>query len=257
LDNLDEIEFLLNFYDRILIHTPPRLELDYASEFIEDVRIRSRYKSVFNKFRKKIIFTGYITPLHSKEMGVMNKLFRDKRGLVLVTRGAGAYYPRIISCAISAKIRFGDLNFLVVSGPASTAKEWEAFVRLKQRYNLKNIFLAKYIPDLWRYYKIADVVVSTAAYNSSVALLYHKKKSVIIPFTGYAQKNKFWEQPVRARLLKDYLGSSVVDYSQLTPELLSERISEQLEQPAKPWRRPKASWFEGNCNTAGKIASLR
>lgn len=255
--NLDEVKTLLHFYNKIFVHTPYKLELKYALRCIKSTRLRINYEAIFKTFEKKIKFTGYILPFNINGINKSGRKIREELNskdkiLILVTRGGGAYYPKIISCAILAKKYLKDAVFLISAGPSTTDKEWGIFTGLIKKYRLKNLYIKRYIPNLPDYLKESDIVISTAAYNTSVMLMYYSKKSIIIPFKGYSKNLDFWEQPARAELLKYYINSFIIDYDMLTPELLKEAVIEQLNLKFRLFHF-NPFWFRGSENTAREI----
>lgn len=256
LKNLSHTQAILHFYDKILLHNPPELEIKCALDYLNDKSKQDIYKSFIDKIKRKIIFTGYVLPcgVNQNSLDRISREFSKGRKTILVTRGGGAYYPKIIVSSLLAARLLKEYDFLVVAGPSTSASEWEGFIRLKNRYKLKNVVLKKYIKDFPQHLRNANLVLSTAAYNSSVMLMYYRKKAVIVPFQGYSGYQVFWEQPARARLLGKSLGSSIIEYDQLNRDSLAHAISAQLEKKSGTPAINK-NWFNGGIKSAQEILS--
>jgi predicted glycosyltransferase len=71
--------------------------------------------------------------------------------------------------------------------------------------------------------KGSDVCVSTASYHTSVMLIKHRKKAVLIPFEGQGLMS-FHEQPARAALLRETIGAGILSIQGLTVKNLTAAI---------------------------------
>lgn len=240
----------LGFYDRIFIHTPPKTETSAAVDYLSQAHSKKVYKHFFGRIHDKISFTGYVLPFN-----IDRDQTADPGGkTILITRGAGAYYPKIITNAIRASRYFPDRRFLVVAGPATSSSEWRTFFKLSRTCGSKKLFLKKYLPDLPYHVKRAEVVVSCASYNTSVLVMYFKKRAVLIPFKGYGKYEDFWEQPARASMLKRREGADILEYQRLDPESLRDAIARQLNRVSADGPTKKTD-FRGAEKTAGEILS--
>ena len=247
---------LLRFYDLVLIHTPPHFEERYFEKAIPSRLLRARYRKLIGSLRDKLRYTGYVipgglsrieTPLWAAQLKAQGK------HLVLVSRGGGIVGKEIISSAIEAKSILGeDFVFLICAGPASAPEEMGYFKKMLSNAQSKGIILRSFIPDLYRYFRLCDCSVSMAGYNTAAQLLYFKKKSVVIPWQRRSAKEYFNDQLARSRLLKDYLGSTVIPYADLTADKLARAIRSQLKKKAPHPDLPRSS-FEGKGATARYI----
>ena len=253
---LPSLKKILPLYKKIFVHTPAGLEFNYAVKYLKETREKKRYSEIFRAFNEKIKYTGYVLSFDENRAAnpesIRKKLMIGKKKLILVTRGAGAYYPKIISNAIMAKRFLKDYIFIIIAGPSTSQEEWRLFINLKRKLRMDNLFLEKYLVDLVDYLHAADLVISTAAYNTSVMLMYYKKKSIVVPFKGYNGETNFWEQPARARLLADHIGSRIIDYDELSPRLFSKVIKNQLERKLDCSSIDRA-WFKGGENMAREL----
>lgn len=245
-ESIKDLEKIVKFYKKIFIHTPP-LELDYVLKSFKEKEEKIRYLDIFNQYRNKIIFTGYILPCkldftEKEEDVVFNK---DKIN-ILVTRGAGAYYPKIISCSIEAsELVDEDVYFIIVAGPSTSEKEWLYFLSLIGKKCKRNAILIKYTSGINELLKKCDVCVSTASYNTSIAIMFFKKNSIVIPFEGYGSIY-YREQPSRARMLEDILGSTCLNYKDLNPIKLAYTIEKRIKTSSSVRAITKKDWFKGS-----------
>ena len=89
----------------------------------------------------------------------------------------------------------------------------------------------------------SDVCVSVAAYHTSVMLLKHRKKAVVIPFEGYGSMS-FHEQPARAVMLKEMIGAKILSIQDLTANTLTAAIKDAAARQEVSPHIPK-EWFMG------------
>ena len=92
--------------------------------------------------------------------------------------------------------------------------------------------------------KSSDVCVSLAAYHTSVMLLKHRKKAVLIPFEGYGSMS-FHEQPARAVMLKEMIGAKILSIQDLTAKTLTAAIKEAAACVEKSDSQIPKEWFMG------------
>jgi len=245
---LKKFRQLARFYHKIFIHAPV-IEARYLKDTYKNRLERKRYWEIFNgEDRSAISFTNYILPLPLAFGKPFDKkiILKTNRINIAVTRGAGAYYSRIITAAIGAsELLGGDYYFTIVAGPATTNAEWLGFRRLMARKKIKNVAMIKATGDMHRLIKESDLCVSAAPYNTSVLLMYYGKKAVLVPFEGYGG-TWYREQTARARLLEDVLGAKVIKYTDLSSSRLAYRIRKGIESPHKvPAGRIDQEWFCG------------
>ena len=91
--------------------------------------------------------------------------------------------------------------------------------------------------------KESDVCVSAAGYHTSVMLLKHRKKAVVIPFEGYGSMS-FYEQPARAVMLKEMIGAKILSIQDLTADILTQRLK-RLPPARKSVPHIPKKWFRG------------
>lgn len=252
--SIKDFNTLLKFYDKVYIHSP-YIEYEYISGSYKDKRQKNEYADIFKKNFDKIVFTGYVVSDRLKfteEKEVTE--YQNNKINILVTRGAGAYYPAIIKASIKASELLGnDYYFVIVAGPSTSDAEWQVFNKLMNGKKLQNAVLKKYSPYLKKLIRESDLCISTASYNTAVDILYYKKKSIIIPFEGYGDMY-YREQPCRAELLKDFISSAIIRYPELTALKLKEKISEQINKSRTANLKIPQDWFQGKKNFLKEIA---
>lgn len=242
---------LVRLYDRIFIHTPPEFENPYYLKAMEHSPLKKEYATLLSGLEKKIEYTGYIFPLVSAQAGP-RKGERGKK-MILVSRGGGTVYPKLIAGAILSKRYLDDsYSFFIAAGPATSEKQMEFFRRLIKAHKLQNIHLTDYMPDFYDYLKASDLSINLAGYNTAVQLLYLGKRSIVVPYDSKNRSGIVNDQVPRAALLQDYLQSRVIGYDDLKPAPLAQAIKEEvLTKKRGPERLPKV-FFQG----AGKTAEM-
>lgn len=247
LDHYSLTRNLLFFYDRILIHTPCATEEKAALDVFDSQQNRTRYRMLFHAIKSKVSFTNYVLPSHAVSRGNPSP-----KKMILSTRGAGAYYPRIVTASLGLKKHFRDFKICVVAGPSTSQGEWKVFQQARQHQEARGLRLVKNVRSLPELMRDSAVVVSTAAYNSSVLSLYYGTKNVLIPFSGDSHYDQFWEQPSRARWMSSRAGHCVLKYAELCAESLAKNVRFQLDSKRKPTTWPD-SFFNGAATTARLI----
>ena len=239
---------ILKLYQRIIIFSPV-LEKELIADSFSQAKDRQRYLDFFKRHAQKIIFAGYLLPRQEVVYDDEDKnLFKPPvpKGAcrVAVIRGGGAFYPKVIAQAIRASDLLGEEYYLtVVAGPATTPQEWNFFSTLVAKKKVNNLALLRAVGNYEGLIKESDVCVSMSGYNTSVMLLKHRKKAVIIPFEGYGSMS-FHEQPARAVLLKEKIGAKVLSIQNLTANVLTAAVKEAATRQKVSAHIPK-EWFMG------------
>jgi len=239
---------IFKLYQQIIIFSPS-LEKEHIADSFTRAQDRQRYLDFFERNAQKIIFAGYLLP--------QQEVVRDDedenlpkapvpRGAcrVAVLRGGGAYFPKVIAQAIRASDLLGKEYYLtVVAGPSTTLQEWDFFSMLVRKKKVDNLVLLRAVGDYEGLIKRSDVCVSVASYHTSVMLLKHRKKAVIIPFEGYGSMS-IYEQPARAAMLKEMIGAKILSIQDLTAETLTINVRHSRESGNLIQQVPK-EWFMG------------
>ena len=261
--NIPVLLYHCEFYDKIFIHTPKDIEFNYLAKDIQNPLLKQMYNKTFRRIGDKVIYTGYIGPVNLTKPDnydrekVRSDYNAQNKILVLVSRGGGVRYPKIIASSILAKQYLPDnFVFIITAGPASSKKEMLLFRDLIKKTKSKQVYLYKYLPDFLSYLKASDISINMAGYNTSVPLLYLKKHSIIIPSNedpetavGYCS-----EQISRAKILKKYIGGRILDYHTFTAGDIAENIKNMdLDKIAGFSKNIKDDWFNGAEITAKNI----
>lgn len=242
-------EKILELYQKVIVFAP-LIEKDMIAAACPNMQDRRKYMDFFKRHEKKIVFAGYLLPqgnvINYKEDENLSKSLKPKRACrVAVVRGGGAVYPKIIAQAIRASDLLGEQYYLtVVAGPSTTVEEWHLFSSLLAQKKIKNVTLLKAIVDYEGLIRESDVCVTTASYHTSVMLLKYVKKSVVIPFEGYAEGMSFCEQLARAQMLKETIGADILQIKDLTAVGLADFIKRAGQRKTIPVDVPK-EWFTG------------
>ena len=259
LDNYKILSSYINFYEKLLIHVPKGTEYRYFLKNIESPVLKGLFKDFFNAYKNKIVYTGYILPYTVKNI-VAPEVIRKKfnclnKTMVLVNRGGGVIYPKIIACAIvSKKYLSKDFVFVVIPGPATTDAEMALFKTLAKKQK-NGCFLIRQTPDLSSLINACDISVNMAGYNTSVQLLYFNKNTLFIPSIVHPEKGKGYcsEQLCRSQFLKKYLNTSTIDYTQLSAKKIAKGI-EKIQTHYTQRQPIKTNWFSGLDKTVEEIA---
>ncbi|MEI7998755.1 MAG: glycosyltransferase [Candidatus Omnitrophota bacterium] len=239
---------ILKLYQKIIIFSPS-LEKDLIAKSFSRAQDKQKYLDFFERNSKKVIFAGY----HLPQQPVVDddEDYNFPRGnipknvcRVAVLRGGGAYYPKVIAEAIRASDSLGKEYFLtVVAGPSTMPQEWDLFTKLVGNKKINNLALYRSVGNYEGLIKESDLCVSVAGYHTSVMLLKHRKKAVVIPFEGYGSMS-FYEQPARAVMLKEMIGAEVLSIQDLTAKSLSSAIKNIAACPQVSTQVPQ-EWFMG------------
>ena len=260
------------FYDKILIHTPNGLDNKYVEKlygfFKDGVHLLNNHYNVFDTLKDKICYTGYIINKFKKtnnasnpndinisgrpNSNLSNQLNLKNRIFVLVSRGGGVFYPGIILKAILAKKYLEKQGYnivlVAVTGPATSDKESILFNKIALKS--PDVIFKTFIPNFIDYLSLCDMSLSMAGYNTSVELLWLKKKCIVFPIET---KGRFadLEQAYRGILLKKHLNASVLDVRKATPKEIAEHIKLQLSSTEKA--NVNDDWFNGLKNSVKEL----
>ena len=249
LDKFDNQRFasfkkaLFAFFNTFLIHTPPELENKYFEQTIQSSTLSSLYSSLMDKLKKRTVYTGYIFPEKLITGGTTSPP-TPSSNTIIVSRGGGSVYPKVIASAIKAQRELEKkFHTTIACGPATSPKEKKFFqTQLKPEDN-DRVFLTDYLNNLHDYFHTCRLSISLSGYNTSVQLMRYGTPSIIIPYQSKNLKNLTNDQIARSQLLKEKFSSIILDCHTLTTKSLVTAIKEQLSRP-RPDPAP-ADWFNG------------
>ena len=239
---------ILKFYQKIIVLSPA-IEKKAMADSLLSVTQRQKYSDFFKENEEKIVFAGYLLPQQEvvkddTDTNQPKPPMAKGACQVAVIRGGGAVYPKVIAEAIRASDLLGkEYYFTVVAGPSTTTQEWYFFATLIAKKRVSNLILLRSLGNYEGLIEKSDVCVSLASYHSSVMLLKHQKKAVIVPFVGYEGRSHA-EQPARAVMLKKMLSAQIIPYQELTAVALAQSIKKISTRQAIFKDIPKG-WFTG------------
>ncbi|MBF0504793.1 MAG: hypothetical protein HQL14_06795 [Candidatus Omnitrophica bacterium] len=239
---------ILKLYQKIIILSPP-IEKKFIADRLPHVRERQKYSDFFKRNARKIVFAGYLSPrqevvVDDAATGLLKPPVPKGACRITVVRGGGAYFSKLIAQAIRASDLLGkDYYMTVVAGPSTTPQEWELFSALLSKKKVDNLALHRAVGHYEELIKESDVCVSVASYHTSVMLLKHRKKAVVVPFEGYGVMS-FHEQPARAALLKETIGAKILSIRDLTADILAAAVRDVATHRKVSLQIPE-EWFRG------------
>jgi len=242
---------MFHLFSKFLIHTPPELETQYIKDSFQSGILSQSYAEIMERLKKKIVYTGYIFPEKIIAGGAelpVNKKTND----IVISRGGGSVYPKLIAAAIKAQRHLDkNISTIIACGPATSVKEKNLFHSLLDPNDTGRVFLADHINNLHDYLKTCAVSVNLCGYNTSVQLMRYGTPSIIIPYHNVLSRIQTNDQIARARLMRERFSSTILDCRTLTGPSLARAIKEKINQP-RPRPAP-AEWFNGAATAAQAI----
>lgn len=252
--NCDDVLKFSGLYDKIFIHTPEDIDPVYVRKFFYMKKWDpKKYDELLENLREKIVFTGYVTEKTKPRKNIRKTLGIDSQKFILVSRGSGVYEPKIIPKSLKASQYIENSFFLVCAGISSGKEKMKVFRRLAGKFG--NVRLVEFLQDFRDYLASCDVSVNMSGYNTYTDLLWFKKKSVTIPLPRiFADKRIDPEQMYRGIILKEFLGSSILNLNKLDEKTIASKIRFQLERKGAARHEIMEEWFNGSENFANEIA---
>jgi predicted glycosyltransferase len=244
------------FYDSFLVHTPDNLETPYIRETIQSPALSRSYAALMKDLKKRIIYTGYVFPEKIITGGTLLPAAANATSSIVISRGGGAVYPKLITLAIEAQRLLDDrISTIIACGPATSSKEMALFQSCLKPRDKGRVFLADHLDDLDDHLRRCLVSVSLCGYNTSVQLMRYGTPSVIVPYQNSLSKTSTNDQVARARLLEERFSSIILDHDTMTAQSLADAINKQMLS-GRPSPAP-AGWFNGAAVSAGLITEKR
>jgi predicted glycosyltransferase len=238
------------YYDRLFVHSPEIFALKHVRYALGGQA--QGLARVLRDFKSKICYTGFVLDGVQKDEGrtLRVTLTRQKfKRLIFSSRGGGMVNSSLIRATLlSARGNRGDY-YVICTGPATSSQDMADFKRSAR--GLENVGLFKTMaPEIFdRYLSAADICVGMSGYNTSVRLLYYRKRAVLVPFHTS-------EQRARAALLKEYLPVKVMAEDHLTGSRLSQAINDVFRVPFPAPQLPISS-FDGVKETISLLQSTQ
>jgi predicted glycosyltransferase len=221
-------DMVLTHYDRILVHTDPRL-VPFGLTFPHVESIASR-----------LVNTGYITSFAAPARF-------NGQPEVIVSTGGGRVGAKLLQSAIGARphTRLAKAPWRLIAGINANANGFEAL-----RAELpKGISIDHYRRDFPALLANSLLSVSQAGYNTVVEALRFGRRMVLVPFETATET----EQRVRAERLGSLGLAQTVREATLTPSGLAKAIDAALELPEP---KPAAFDLDGMARTVQLVREL-
>lgn len=177
----------------------------------------------------RVKFTGYIPrkTLPPRTKARVRKRYRvmkeDK--FILVTTGGGGDGLEVIDHYLAMHDYFPTtlpFKSIIITGPFMPKKIREKFKRRAQQYGIKTLPFHPRIEELM---SAADLVISMGGYNTICEILTQQTPALIIP-----RETPRKEQLIRARRLKIQGLLDFIPWTEVTPQLLREKIFDLFDK---------------------------
>ena len=184
------------------------------------------------QLHKKVKFTGYIPrkPLAPKIKKAVRKRYRvlDDDKFILVTTGGGGDGYEVLEQYISMHDYYPtSLPFksIIVTGPFMPKNKRK---QLNKRALLFGIKILPFHPRLEELIAAADLVISMGGYNTICEILTQQTPALIIP-----RQSPRKEQLIRAQRLKSKGLLDFIPWTEVTPQLMREKIISMIDNQRK------------------------
>ncbi|MDP2905022.1 MAG: radical SAM protein [Candidatus Omnitrophota bacterium] len=181
------------------------------------------------ELERKIILTGRVmdvqrpdTASEKRRLGIIKRNVKN----IIVSTGGGIDGSEIIRKAIEAKALVDEHTrtaMLAVTGPSCDGDIYRNLADLAGRNN--GVMLERYLADLPRYIRAADLYITMAGYNSVNNALWSKTNTLFFP------RRTDREQVKRCSFYKN--AGRILDYRSVSSRELSGKMLELLRAPNK------------------------
>jgi predicted glycosyltransferase len=235
----ETVDIIKNYCAAVLVHGDPAL-ISFDATFPAAAQIAD-----------KIIYTGYVS---SKPPTAPT----DSRDGVTVSVGGGAVGAALIHAAIAARplTTFRNAPWRILTGPNFPESERENLPRALG-VTLPGVTIDTFDADFRGTLSRSALSISQAGYNTVMDLLATQTPAVLAPFSQGDET----EQSLRAGLLAQNAGFSVIPEADLTPKHLARAIDEMMEtqrlgDATRPIKTPLAVNMNGAAETARRMVNL-
>lgn len=228
-DILDDAQVIQNDWQEKNVYT-------YLDELYDEIWVYGN-KDIYDpiemykipeKTQNKVKFTGYIPrKTLSKKTAIRVRAryrIRDDDKFVLVTTGGGGDGLEVIDHFLAMHDYYPtSLPFksIIITGPFMPKTAREAFGKRARKFGIKTL---PFHPKMEELMSAADLVISMGGYNTICEILTQKTPSLIIP-----RETPRKEQLIRARSLKNEGLLDFIPWTEVTPQLLREKIFNLFE----------------------------
>lgn len=253
--NYHLVKILCQRIDKFIFTLPEELFSLYLNIYSEkqmDKATLANNMKILSNFKEKFHFCGFILPPDLKVLDKQEiEALRRKMGvkpnnkIVLVSTGGGSIYKKLINESLKlSKISGGEFFFIISSGRTTPEAENKIIKRFIKTAGIKkHTLFEKWFDDFPILIQLCDYYVGTGG-STVFQLLYFKKKAIIAPFN----RENFTDHPyeiVRANLLKNLLGSKIIDYKEVGSPMLLNLLNKWGEEKSD-LKKIHHSWFKGN-----------
>lgn len=169
---------------------------------------------------EKTIFTGYIPRMVPK----VRKTKRKHKQVVVTIGGGGDGY-----CILDNYLKMlesnGSVDFktLMITGPFMDPDRLD---ELADRARAVKVVIKPFVKNIEKKMALADLVVTMGGYNTLCEILSLKKPALVIP-----RDNPRKEQLLRAQVFQGRGLCDFIQWSEVTPEILREKVNKLLGDP--------------------------
>jgi predicted glycosyltransferase len=232
-------DVLRHYYDRILIYGNKELFATCSTYCLPEPKEGTHY-------------CGYVVKQNgiSSLKCVRERLRIPKRRFVFVSAGGGGDGQLLMETYVRAlqilgpRADFATFMAVGVNAPPQFAN------RLAAESRGLPIRIVPYVDDSASCIAAADLVVCMAGYNTLSEVLYFKTKALVVPRGGPSA-----EQRTRARLFAQRHLIDMLDPSDLAPEKLAERLTQDLERSDYP-HNCGTFQMDGAAQAAARLSEL-
>ncbi len=221
-------DLMERFYDAVLVHGDAELTPMTATWPASEA------------LQAKLHYTGFVAPAaappHPNQLG---------KGEIIVSAGGGAVGDFMYKVALETAAK-SDLTWRLLVGGKNAASR---IAELSQNAP-PNAIINPPRPDFRNMLHHATASLSMCGYNTALDLLQTSCPAVIVPFDAGQEL----EQNIRARLLAELAGITVVSRADLTPETLQAAIEAVV---TAPHRQPRDTGLDGAARTVEIVSTLR
>ncbi len=223
-DILDDSEVIQNDWQEKNVYS-------YLDKLYDEIWVYGN-KNIYNpiemykmpeEIHDRVKFTGYI-PRKTLSKGIKANVRKGYRVMpedkfVLVTTGGGGDGMEVIDHYLAMHDYFPtSLPFksIIITGPFMPKKIREEFKRRAKKHGIKTL---PFHPRMEELMAAADLVISMGGYNTICEILTQQTPGLIIP-----RETPRKEQLIRARRLKSQGLLDFIPWTEVTPQLLREKI---------------------------------
>lgn len=242
--NINQV--ISKFYDSIVFHFPEDLSFGYR-KYLPLNGVKTLDETM-ERFKNKIIFTGFILTNDRDERKKKIIFPRKKQKLILVSRGGRQENEKMFISSFLVAQRNPKWYFYVSTGPGMTRRRFDELNVYSKE--IPNVKLSRVIyPDFDKYLKLSDLAINMAGYNTMVRLLYYRKKSLLLPSNNSEQ---IWN----AEILSSFNVCDVIKGCKISSYIMEEKIKKILEVDSQLSCEIEKSWFCGLENSLKAVKQV-